>query len=244
MTEPATRAGSQRSTIRWRQSGALVPYPDALAAMESHVEAIREGRKGELGWLLEHPPLYTGGTSAKAEDLLVPNRFPVYETGRGGQYTYHGPGQRVAYMMLDLRRRGQDLRRYVWQLEEWIIETLGAFDIEGGRREGRIGIWVVKPNGQEAKVAAIGVRVRRWITLHGIAINLDPDLNHFTSIVPCGLQGYGVTSIADLGGQATMAELDQALMTSFEHVFSDGAAIADGATTTSSGAITSENSSP
>jgi len=221
MTEPATRARSKRSSITWRQSDALVLYPDALAAMEARVEAIREGHEGELGWLLEHPPLYTSGTSAKAEDLLVPDRFPVYETGRGGQYTYHGPGQRVAYMMLDLRQRGQDLRRYVWQLEEWIIQTLNAFDIKGGRRDGRIGIWVLKPDGREAKIAAIGVRVRRWITLHGIAINLDPDLSHFTSIVPCGLQGYGVTSIADLGGQASMADLDETLMASFETVFGD-----------------------
>lgn len=219
MTEAPARAGSKRATITWQQSDAPVPYPDALATMEAHAEAIHKGDAGELGWLLEHPPLYTAGTSAKADDLLVPDRFPVFKTGRGGQYTYHGPGQRVAYMMLDLRRRGQDLRRYVWQLEAWIIETLKAFDIKGERREGRVGIWVLKPDGQEAKIAAIGVRVRRWVTFHGIAINLDPDLSHFTSIVPCGLRNFGVTSITELGKKVTMAELDEVMMSTFEDVF-------------------------
>lgn len=219
MTTAPTRAGSRRSTITWQQSDFPVPYPDALAAMEDRVDAIQRGDAGELGWLLEHPPLYTAGTSARADDLLVPDRFPVFKTGRGGQYTYHGPGQRVAYMMLDLRRRGQDLRRYVWQLEEWIIETLGIFAIKSERRDGRVGIWVVKEDGQEAKIAAIGVRVRRWVTLHGIAINLNPDLGHFTSIVPCGLQNFGVTSISDLGQTTTMSELDDVMMTTFEDVF-------------------------
>lgn len=221
MIEAETRVVSRRSSITWQQSDVLVPYPDAVAAMDDRVDAIQEGHAGELGWLLEHPPLYTAGTSAKADDLLVPDRFPVFKTGRGGQFTYHGPGQRIAYMMLDLRNRGQDLRHYVWQLEEWIIQTLGTFDIEGERREGRVGIWVVKEGGLEAKIAAIGVRVRRWVTLHGIAINLNPDLDHFTSIVPCGLQNFGVTSIIDLDRQATMAELDEALMTSFAKVFGD-----------------------
>ncbi len=219
MPKAPTRAGSGRSTITWQQSEFLVPYPDALAVMKERVEAIERGDAGELCWLLEHPPIYTAGTSAKDGDLLVPDRFPVFKTGRGGQYTYHGPGQRVAYIMLDLRRRGQDLRRYVWQLEEWIIQTLRGFGIEGERREGRVGIWVVKKDGLEAKIAAIGVRVRRWITFHGIAINLDPELGHFTSIVPCGLQNFGVTSIHDLGRQADMAELDAMMMTTFEGVF-------------------------
>jgi lipoyl(octanoyl) transferase len=198
-----------------------VPYPEALTTMDARVEAIQRGDEDELGWLLEHPPLYTAGTSARAGDLLAPDRFPVFKTGRGGQYTYHGPGQRVAYMMLDLRRRGQDLRRYVWQLEEWIIRTLEAFDIKGERRDGRIGIWVEREDGREAKIAAIGVRVRRWVTLHGIAVNLDPDLGHFGSIVPCGLSTFGVTSIHELGRRATMAKLDAALTTSFEEVFGD-----------------------
>ncbi len=221
MTKATTRAGSRGASISWRQSELLVPYPDAIAAMEDRVDALQRGEEGELGWLLEHPPLYTAGTSARADDLLVPDRFPVFKTGRGGQYTYHGPGQRIAYMMLDLRCRGQDLRRYVWQLEEWIIRTLLAFSIEGERRDGRVGIWVVRSDGQEAKIAAIGVRVRRWITFHGIAINLAPDLSHFSSIVPCGLKNFGVTSMADLGRHVTMAELDAGMMIAFEDVFGD-----------------------
>lgn len=221
MTKAPTRAGSQPASITWQQSEHLVPYADALTAMEHHVDVLQKGEVGELGWLLEHPPLYTAGTSAKDDDLLVPDRFPVFKTGRGGQYTYHGPGQRIAYMMLDLRRRGQDLRRYVWQLEEWIIQTLRWFDIEGERRDGRVGIWVVKADGKEAKIAAIGVRVRRWITFHGIAINLEPDLSHYSSIVPCGLGHFGVTSMADLGSRATLAELDERLMGTFEDVFAE-----------------------
>ena len=219
MTKARTSVGSKQASITWQKSADLVPYTDALAAMEGHVEALQKGEATELGWLLEHPPLYTAGTSARDDDLLVPDRFPVFKTGRGGQYTYHGPGQRIAYMMLDLKRRGQDLRRYVWQLEEWIIRTLRWFDIEGERRDGRVGIWVVKEDGQEAKIAAIGVRVRRWITFHGIAINLDPDLSHFSSIVPCGLSQFGVTSIMDLGKQTSLAELDERLMHTFEDVF-------------------------
>ncbi len=220
MTGAATRAGSKRAAMTWQRSDNLVPYQDAIVAMESRVEAIRSGEADELGWLLEHPPLYTAGTSAQPADLLVPDRFPVFRSGRGGQYTYHGPGQRVVYFMLDLKRRGPDLRRYIWQLEEGIIRTLSAFDIEGERREGRIGIWVVKPDGREAKIAAIGVRVRRWVTFHGIAVNLAPDLDHFSSIVPCGISGHGVTSIADLGRRATMAELDEVLMREFDDIFS------------------------
>jgi lipoyl(octanoyl) transferase len=205
--------------VEWRRSEGLVPYPQALAAMEERVAAIRAGQAPELVWLLEHPPLYTAGTSARAQDLLAPKRFPVFEAGRGGQYTYHGPGQRVAYVMVDLQRRKPDLRRYIQQLEEWVIRALATFNVRGERRPDRIGIWVVTPGGQEAKIAAIGVRVRRWVTYHGVAINLDPDLEHFSGIVPCGISAFGVTSLADLGLTATMPELDAALMTAFEDVF-------------------------
>jgi lipoyl(octanoyl) transferase len=207
------------SAIEWRLSDGLVPYPEALAAMEERVAAIRAGAAPELVWLLEHPPLYTAGTSARPVDLLAPQRFPVFEAGRGGQYTYHGPGQRVAYLMLDLQRRKPDLRRYIRQLEEWVIRALARFDVRGERRPERIGIWVVKPGGQEAKIAAIGVRVRRWVSYHGVAINLDPDLAHFGGIVPCGVSGFGVTSLADLGLTTTMPELDAALMATFDEVF-------------------------
>ena len=210
-----------KSGVEWRLSDAPVPYPEALAFMEAHIEAIRTGRAEELVWLLEHPPLYTAGTSARAGDLLAPERFPVYDAGRGGQYTYHGPGQRVAYVMLDLKRRRPDLRRYVWSLEEWVIRTLAAFNIRGERRDSRIGIWVVKPSGREAKIGAIGVRVRHWVTYHGVAINLDPALEHFTGIVPCGISGFGVTSFADLGLTTSMAELDAALIETFGEVFGD-----------------------
>ena len=205
--------------VEWRISNQVVAYPDALAAMEERVEAIRAGLAPELCWLLEHPPLYTAGTSARAEDLLAPTRFPVFPAGRGGQYTYHGPGQRVAYLILDLQRRGPDLRAYIWGLEEWVIRTLEHFNLHGKRRQGRVGIWLTRPDGAEAKIAAIGVRIRRWVTYHGIAINLDPDLDHFTGIVPCGIKGFGVTSFADLGLTTSMAELDSALIDSFAAVF-------------------------
>ena len=218
-TPPRVVAPEVTGEVEWRIGAGLVPYPEGLAAMEERVAAIRAGAAPELVWLLEHPPLYTAGTSARAPDLLAPKRFPVFEAGRGGQYTYHGPGQRVAYVMLDLQRRKPDLRRYIGQLEEWIIRTLAEFNVRGERRAGRIGIWVVQPGGQEAKIAAIGVRVRRWVTYHGIAINLEPDLEHFGGIVPCGISGFGVTSLAALGLTATMAELDSALMATFEEVF-------------------------
>ena len=187
--------------------------------MEARVAAIRAGTAPELCWLLEHPPLYTAGTSARAEDLLMPARLPVFRTGRGGQYTYHGPGQRVGYVMLDLQRRGPDLRAYIWQLEEWLIRALAPFGVQGERRDGRIGIWVVKPGGQEAKIAALGVRVRRWVTYHGVAINLDPDLDNFAGIVPCGIRDAGVTSLADLGLTVSMSELDAALIEAFAEAF-------------------------
>jgi lipoyl(octanoyl) transferase len=205
--------------VEWRISERPVDYPAAVAAMEARAEAIRAGQAPELCWLLEHPPLYTAGTSARARDLLLPDRLPVFRTGRGGQYTYHGPGQRIAYVMLDLQRRGPDLRAYIWRLEEWLIRTLARFGVQGERRSGRVGVWVVKPGGAEAKIAALGVRVRRWVTYHGVALNLDPDLAHFAGIVPCGISGFGVTSLADLGLSTTMPELDAALLATFEQVF-------------------------
>ena len=207
-------------TIEWKRSTEFVAYEDALATMEGRVADIRAGTAPEQIWLLEHPALYTAGTSAKAGDLLSAE-FPVYDTGRGGQYTYHGPGQRVAYVMLDLKQRqsSPDIKRYVCNLEQWIIDTLQEFDIKGERRQGRVGIWVVKPDGSEAKIAAIGVRVRHWVTYHGVSINLAPDLSHFNGIVPCGISDAGVTSFEDLGVKATMAELDEALQKNFSKIF-------------------------
>jgi lipoyl(octanoyl) transferase len=221
MTLAASRVATGRGgdPIEWRISDRPITYPEALAAMEERIEAIRAGRSAELAWLLEHPPLYTAGTSARPEDLLAPDRFPVFVAGRGGQYTYHGPGQRIVYLMLDLQRRRPDLRAYVWRLEEWVIQTLRQFDVRGERRSGRIGIWVVKPDGAEAKIAAIGVRVRRWVTFHGLAINLRPELDHFAGIVPCGIRGFGVTSFADLGLATSMTQLDDVLIRTFPAVF-------------------------
>ncbi len=216
--------------MEWKISQKPVAYETALEVMEARVADIRSGDKDELAWLLEHPPLYTAGTSAKGEDLLD-SRFPVYETGRGGQYTYHGPGQRVAYVMLDLKKRQQtpDIKKYVWQLEEWIIQTLKEFDIDGKRIEGRVGIWVLPPlpnplpngerealrsgagEGEYKKIAAIGVRVRHWVTYHGISINVNPDLSHFEGIVPCGISDAGVTSFKDLGKKINLESLDKVL---------------------------------
>jgi len=203
--------------IEWAVRPGLLPYPEALEFMERRVADIADGRARELVWLVEHPPIYTAGTSAKDSDLLDA-RFPVFKTGRGGQFTYHGPGQRVAYVMVDLHRRGGDVRRYVHDLEEWIIRTLARFGVKGERRDGRVGIWVVRP-GREDKIAAIGVRVRRWVTFHGIAFNVAPDLTHFAGIVPCGIRAHGVTSLADLGVAATMAEADAALRAEFAAIF-------------------------
>jgi lipoyl(octanoyl) transferase len=211
----------------WTVTPGLTPYPQALAAMESRVEAILAGEANEQVWLLEHPPLYTAGTSAKPGDLLRPDRFEVYQSRRGGEYTYHGPGQRVAYAMLDLNRRGRDLRAYVWRLEEWVIQALAEFNVTAERRKGRVGVWVVRPDRPpgpdgrpaEDKIAAIGVRVRRWVAFHGIAINVEPDLEHYSGIVPCGIQGHGVTSLVDLGLPVSMDDLDLALKQSFETVF-------------------------
>jgi lipoyl(octanoyl) transferase len=207
--------------VAWRIADAPVAYPEALALMEARAAAIRAGTAGELVWLLEHPPLYTAGTSARPADLIVPDRFPVYVAGRGGQYTYHGPGQRVAYLMLDLKQRRPDVRHYVWSLEEWLIRSLARFGVEGERRAGRVGIWVVRPGGEEAKIAALGVRIRKWVTLHGVALNVAPDLEHFSGIVPCGIQAHGVTSLADLGVPATLADVDAALRTTFGEVFGE-----------------------
>ncbi len=184
--------------------------------MERRVAELAEGQAPELVWLLEHPPLYTSGTSAAPDELLGRFDFPVYRAGRGGRFTYHGPGQRVAYVMLDLRRRGQDVRRFVWRLEEWLIRSLARLGVEAGRREGRIGVWVSTSPVGEAKIAALGVRVRRWITYHGVAVNLSPELSHFAGIVPCGISEFGVTSLAALGNPATMADLDEALRAEFE----------------------------
>ncbi|MFG1264153.1 lipoyl(octanoyl) transferase LipB [Xanthobacter aminoxidans] len=209
---------SSTPPVEWVVSDALVPYPEALAAMEARAAAIAEGTAAECVWLLEHPPLYTAGTSARPEDL-VDARFPVYETGRGGQFTYHGPGQRVAYVMLDLKRRSADVRRYVSALEAWIIGTLSAFNVTGERREDRVGVWVRRKGGGEDKIAAIGIRVRRWVTFHGISLNVEPDLSHFGGIVPCGVREHGVTSLADLGLPVTMAEVDAVMRVAFEEVF-------------------------
>ena len=212
--------------VEWRVAAAPVPYLDALAEMDRRVAAIRAGSEPELVWLLEHPPLYTAGTSAKESDLVAPGRFPVYEAGRGGQYTYHGPGQRVGYVMLDLKARGGDVREFVHRLEEWMIGTLARFAVKGERREGRIGIWVDRgPDGRggrrEDKIGALGVRVRRGVTFHGISLNVDCDLSHFAGIVPCGISApsYGVTSLADLGHVVTMAEVDMALEEAFAATF-------------------------
>lgn len=201
----------------WITTPGLLDYEAAVSEMEQRVAAIREGSKPETVWLVEHPPLFTGGTSAKPQDLLEA-RFPVYQTGRGGQYTYHGPGQRVAYVMLDLQARGGDIRHYVRQLEEWVIRSLAALDIHAERREGRIGLWVVS-GGMENKIAAIGVRVRHGVTYHGVAINVDPDLSHYAGIIPCGIQEFGVTSCAALGKPADFTLLDEALKQSWDGVF-------------------------
>jgi lipoyl(octanoyl) transferase len=218
--------------VEWRRSDGLVPYETALAVMEARAAAIADGMASELVWLIEHPPLYTAGTSAKPGQLIEA-RFPVHVTGRGGELTYHGPGQRVAYVMLDLKRRGPDVRRFVVTLEEWIIRALAALDVTGERREDRIGVWVRRPDkgaGREDKIAAIGIRVKRWVTLHGIALNVDCDLSHYSGIVPCGVAEprYDVTSLADLGRKATMAEVDAALRRAFEPLFGEASIKAGG----------------
>jgi lipoyl(octanoyl) transferase len=208
--------------VEWVIAEGLTGYDDAVAEMEARVAAIAAGDARERVWLVEHPALYTAGTSARDEDLVEPNRFPVYRSGRGGQFTYHGPGQRVAYVMLDLNRRVPDLRRYVAALEAWLIAALAEFNLRGERREDRVGVWVRRPDKGEAaedKIAAIGIRVRRWVTYHGISLNVEPDLSHFSGIVPCGVRQHGVTSLVDLGLPVTMPEADSVLRGAFERVF-------------------------
>lgn len=211
--------------VEWRISDAPVAYEDALAEMETRAAAIRAGQADELVWLLEHPPLYTAGTSAKPADLRDPNRFPVHETRRGGQYTYHGPGQRVVYAMLDVGARGHDVRRFVGQMQDWVIATLDRFNVKGELRAGRVGVWVVRPERgtppPEDKIAAVGIRLKRWVSMHGLSINVEPDLSHFDGIVPCGITEHGVTSLVDLGLPVTMADVDLALRDTFETVFGD-----------------------
>ncbi|MBY0563236.1 MAG: lipoyl(octanoyl) transferase LipB [Hyphomonadaceae bacterium] len=214
----------EREAVGWAVSPGLTPYEQAVAAMEARAAAIHEGAAGELVWLLEHPPLYTAGVSAKPDDLLAPDRFPVFRSGRGGQFTYHGPGQRVAYVMLDLRTRGRDVTRFVHDLERWIIGALNRFNVDGVVRDGRVGVWVERKGpgwSREDKIAAIGIRLRRWVSFHGIAFNVEPDLSHFSGITPCGISGpqFGVTSLVDLGLPATMADADAALHASFVQVF-------------------------
>ncbi len=216
-------AGNAEPMVEWRISEGLVPYEEALAWMEARVAAILAGEAEECVWLLEHPALYTAGTSARAEDLVDPDRFPVYQARRGGEYTYHGPGQRVAYVMLDLNRRGRDVRRFVAALEGWVIGTLAEFQVRGERRPGRVGVWVERPgkprrpdgSPAEDKIAAIGVRLRRWVSFHGVSINVDPDLSHYAGIVPCGIAEHGVTSLVDLGLPVGMADVDLALRRQF-----------------------------
>lgn len=203
---------------QWAISPAPVPYAKAVAFMEQRAAEIRAGSARELVWLLEHPPLYTAGTSANPADLLTPDRFPVHDAGRGGQYTYHGPGQRVVYVMLDVGARGRDVRAFVGALEDWLIATLAQFNIKGERREDRVGVWVVRRDlnaPREDKIAALGIRLRRWVSFHGLSINVDPDLDHFSGIVPCGITAHGVTSFTDLGQLATMQDIDIALKTAF-----------------------------
>jgi lipoyl(octanoyl) transferase len=225
---PTLPAAPGSAPVEWVISERLVDYQDAVAAMDSRVAAIAAGRAPERVWLVEHPPLYTAGTSARDEDLIEPDRFPVFRSGRGGQFTYHGPGQRVAYLMLDLNRRTPDLRRFVAALESWLIAALASFTIRGERREDQVGVWVRRPEtGTEDKIAAIGIRVRHWVTFHGVSLNVDPDLSHFSGIVPCGVRGRGVTSLVDLGRPVTMPEADGALRAAFEATFGETVAVAE-----------------
>lgn len=220
----ARRAGPP---VAWEVSAGLTGYTEAVARMEALAAEIAAGRAGERVWLVEHPPLYTAGTSARPRDLIDPHRFPVFASGRGGQFTYHGPGQRVAYVMLDLKRRSQDVRAFVGALEDWVLASLADFNVRAGPRAGRVGVWVARPekpplpdgSPRDDKIAAIGVRIRRWVTFHGIAVNVDPDLDHFSGIVPCGVTGHGVTSLVDLGMPVAMEDLDAALRRHFGRFF-------------------------
>ena len=231
---PLMPAAAGSPPVRWLISDGLVPYETAVAEMERQVGLIAAGEADELVWLLEHPPLYTAGTSADSRDLIQPDRFPVFQTGRGGEYTYHGPGQRVAYVMLDLKRRRQDVRAYVAALEEVIIRTLDAMNVKGERREDRVGVWVRRPERPrlpdgtmaEDKIAALGIRLRKWVSFHGLSLNVDPELDHFGGIVPCGISAYGVTSLVDLGLPVMMADVDIRLREAFEEVFGPTRSIA------------------
>jgi lipoyl(octanoyl) transferase len=210
--------------VEWRISDTFTAYPEVVAGMEQQVAGISSGDAGEQVWLVQHPPLYTAGTSANDDDLLDAHRFPVFQAGRGGEFTYHGPGQRVGYVMLDLNQRGRDVRQFVRDLEEWMIVTLSSFSVNGERRDGRVGIWVDRGRhgglpGKEDKIAAIGVRLRRWVSFHGVSLNVCPDLSHYEGIVPCGISQHGVTSLRDLGIDATVEEVDVALKAAFERVF-------------------------
>ncbi|WP_337188973.1 lipoyl(octanoyl) transferase LipB [Phenylobacterium sp.] len=220
---PAPFGRTDGAACEWAVSTAQIPYPEAVAFMEARAAAIAEGRAGELVWLLEHPPLYTAGVSAKAADLIDPDRFPVFQSGRGGQFTYHGPGQRVAYVMLDLSKRRRDVRAFVAALEAWVIGALDAFNVRGEVREGRVGVWVERRTPgvlpREDKIAAIGVKLRRWVSFHGVSLNVEPDLSHFDGIIPCGVTDHGVTSLVDRGLPVTMAEADAALKASFRRTF-------------------------
>ncbi len=221
-SRPPALLRSDKKPAQWQISDGLVPYPTALAEMKATLEGIASQTGAEKVWLLEHPPLYTSGTSASPDDLLTPNRFEVFKSGRGGQFTYHGPGQRIAYVMLDLRQRGRDIRLYVRNLESWVIETLNAFNIRAYRRQGRVGVWVKRPDkgpSREDKIAAIGVRVSKWVSFHGISLNISPDLSHYEGIVPCGISDQGVTSFEDLGHLVSMPEVDLVLRRTFESHF-------------------------
>ncbi len=209
------------SAVEWRIAKALVPYPRAVDEMEHRVAEIREGRADDLVWLLEHPPLYSAGTSADPAELLDPDRLPIYTSGRGGRYTYHGPGQRVGYVVFDLRKRGRDVHRHVRNLESWVIGTLSRFGVRGERRPGRVGIWVDRGGGTDDKIAAVGVRVRHWIAYHGVSLNVAPDLRNYGGIVPCGVTGHGVTSLEAMGVDTTMAEVDATLQATFVEAFSE-----------------------
>ena len=216
-----SESNSPRPEINWKISLDPIPYNNAISTMESFVKKIHDTGEGETVWLLEHPPLYTAGTSAKHNDLLNQKLFPVYDSSRGGQFTYHGPGQRIAYVMLDLRRRGKDLHSYVRALEHWIIDTIATYGIEGIRRKGRVGVWVIMPDGKEKKIAALGIRIRHWISFHGISLNISPNLTHYEGIVPCGIKTYGITSLADLGINTTTQEIDRILKCKFQMYFHD-----------------------
>jgi len=218
--------GTAPDGIEWRVAATPVAYEAAVAAMEARVAAIRDGNAPELVWLLEHPAIYTAGTSARPSDLLDPGRLPVHKSGRGGQYTYHGPGQRIAYVLLDLNKHGRDVRCHVWRLEEWLIRALARFGVRGERRDGRVGVWVPGQDGRDDKIAAIGVRVRRWVSYHGVALNVAPDLDQFAGIVPCGISDGGVTSLAALGIAAAMADIDIALRATIDDVFATAPACA------------------